>query len=121
VSNAVLEDKPLVSNADIQYYQESSATFALTKNIKAIIKDFTPSQGFAITVNSRPVYYGVFHPGYMSSIAFGIATIDPIISTTETSLGVQYVGFNNDAYWLSFDKRNDAAIIDAFRNSGRLR
>src|SRR5688572_21839900 len=86
ITDAKLEKKPLVANNDIEYYEQAQYLFKLKKNTKPLIKDFSKDRGFAVTVNDETVYYGLFHPTFLSSITFGVATIDPFAFTTESSV-----------------------------------
>jgi hypothetical protein len=121
ITDARLEKKPLVANDDIEYYEQAHYLFKLRKNIKPLIKDFSRDRGFAVTVNNETVYYGVFHPAFLSSLTFGVATIDPFGLTTESSVTVQYLNYDNNVQLAQLDKRNDPRILDALSATGRLR
>ena len=121
VTDVRLEKDPLVANSDIEYYEQGEYLFKLRNNIKPLIKDFSKDRGFAVTVNNETIYYGVFHPAFLSSITVGVATIDPFAFSTETSLRMQYVNYNNDAQLAQLDKRNDPRILNALSATGRLR
>jgi hypothetical protein len=120
ISNAVLNDTPLVANDEIAYYVASTASFGLKKNIKPVIQNFTHDHAFAVTVDKQPVYFGLFHPAYYSSMVFGLATIDPIL-TSETEMSIRYVTITGNTYLSSLDKRNDSRIINVLRATGILR
>ena len=121
VTDAKLEKQPLVANNDIEYYEQAQYLFKLKKNIRPLIKDFSKDRGFAVRVNNETVYYGVFHPAFLSSLTFGVATIDPFALTTETSVTVQYLNYDNNSQLAQLDKRNDPRILDALSVTGRLR
>ncbi len=121
ITDARLEKKPLVANGDIEYYEQAQYLFKLKKNIKPLIKDFSRERGFAVTVNDEAVYYGVFHPAFLSSLTFGLATIDPLALTTESSVTIQYLNYDNNVQLAQLDKRNDARILNALSATGRLR
>lgn len=121
ISNAVLADTPLVADKDIKLYTQSSATFSLTKNVKTVIKDYGADKAFAITLNKQPIYFGIFHPSYLSSIAFGLATIDPTLYTTENEITIQYATITGNSYLFQLDKRNDDRLINSLRVTGKLR
>ena len=120
ISNAVLEATPLVSDKAIEYYTQSTTTFKLKKDIKPIIEDYSTDKAFAVTVNGKAVYYGLFHPAYLSSLTIGLATIDPFLYN-EKELIVQFVEIEDNVDLQKLDKRNDERIITAFSSSGRLR
>lgn len=121
IENVVLEDQPLVTNTDILYYNQSTFTYKLDRNIQSRIANYGADKAFAVVVDGDPVYYGKFHPAYMSSIAFGIATIDPILLLNNNELTMRYVGVPNEPAFNLFDKRNDGRIIRALKNTDRLR
>jgi hypothetical protein len=120
ISNTRLEDKPLVANEDIQSYKQSTYTFRLSNNIQDAIRQFGPDKAFAVTVDKEPVYFGRFHPLYLSSIAFGIATISPGLSP-DKELKIDFVKLQGSTALERLDKRDDPRLIDALKASGRLR
>lgn len=121
ISDAVLEDAPLVADKDIAYYDQSTTSFKLKKDISASIKDLDLRHGFAVTVNSQPVYFGRIYPGYMEFIAFGVAIIDPLFYH-DNELKIRFpLVTNASAALLQQDKRNDDRITGALQASGRLR
>lgn len=120
ISNAVLAGSPLVADKDIAWYSAVNKTFGLKKDISSQLKDYGPDKAFAVTVNGEPVYYGVFHPAYLSSIVFGIATIDPFWVTGK-ELPIRYTLYDNNPALQRLDKRNEARLLAALQQSGRLR
>ena len=120
IKNAVLDIAPFVRNEDIIYYDQLIHMFKLNRDILPIIKDYGPDKAFAVTVNGEPIYYGHFHPAYMSSITVGVATIDPIIFY-HNELTISFVTILQSPALQLLDKRNDLRILNAFRATGRLR
>jgi hypothetical protein len=120
INNPVLEDTPFVRDDEIAYYDQQSRTFRIRTNIKQDVQTFGPDKAFAVTVNNDPVYYGRVHPAYLSSITFGIATIDPILTGTN-ELPMRYAFMDQVPALQQLDKRNDPRILNAFRATGRLR
>jgi hypothetical protein len=120
ISNAVLAETPLVADHDIRSYTRSTTTFNLKKDIKSIIKNYGPDKAFAVTVDKQVVYYGKFHPAYLSSITFGLATIDPIFYSNN-ELKIQFASIDRNSNLQQLDKRNDTLIINALSATGRLR
>ena len=121
ISNAVLEEKPLIRNDEIAAYETQTSTFALNTDVSARIKDLGPDKAFAVTVGNKPVYYGRFHPGYLSSMTIGLATIDPILLWPPLALSIRFVVIDGSTSLQALDKRNDNRILEALRASGRLR
>jgi hypothetical protein len=121
ITDAVLASTPIVNDRDIRYYRQSDHIFKLKRSIKEDIRNYGASTGFAVTVDKDPVYYGMFHPAYLSSITFGLATIDPIIFVNEDELRLSYVGMTGDPQMAQLDKRNDSRLLSALRATDRLR
>jgi hypothetical protein len=120
VTNASLASQPLVADNEIAWYQQSTTTFKLKKDIRPRLQNLGPDKAFAVTVNGDPVYYGRFHPGYMSSLVFGLATIDPI-SVHNNELTIYYVSLSGDPQLQALDKRNNDRLVKALQANGRLR
>jgi hypothetical protein len=121
ITDAKLEESPLVADREIEYYKQSEYLFKLKKNIRPLIRDFSKEKGFAVTVNDHVVYYGIFHPAFLSSITFGLATIDPFMFTTDNSVSMHYAMLDNNPQLAQLDKRNDPRFLAAMSASGRLR
>jgi len=120
ISNAVLSETPFIADQDIQFYTKSETTFQLTRDIKDIIKNYGPDKAFAVTVDNQPVYYGLFHPGYLNSMTIGVATIDPLF-TFNNQIKIEFVLINGSSGLLTLDNRNDDRLINSLRISGRLK
>lgn len=118
ITNAVLDDTALITDQDILFYTKATTTFTLRKDIKATIQDYGPDKAFAVTVDNQPVYYGKFHPIYLSSITFGMATIDPVFSNNELKI---YFATTEGNFFEQLDKRNDSRIINTLIATNRLR
>lgn len=119
ITNAIAEDVPLLTKTDIDYYTQSTSAFKLNRDIRPVIKDFNGGKGFVVVVNNEPVYYGLFHPGYLNSLTTGLAVIDPLFFfNNEMKIGfVTITGENLEQY----DKRNDPKLIKALSALGKLR
>jgi hypothetical protein len=120
IEEAVLQNAPLVADRDIRYYKPSNATFRLKKDIKPVIERYGPDRAFAVTVDGQPVYYGRFQPAYMSSVVYGLATIEPM-QMENNELKLHYVKWEGSPNLEQLDKRNDIRIIRALMASGRIR
>lgn len=121
ISNAIVADTPFVSNSEIRYYNKDTYTFRLDANVKERIKNYGPDKAFAVTVDGRPVYYGVFHPAYMSSMVYGLTYIDPIGLTANNSLPIIYIQINGSTTLQNLDRRNAGELLNALKESKRLR
>ncbi len=119
INNAILQDTPFVRDDEIRYYDQQARSFRIRTNIKQDVQTFGPDKAFAVTVNNTPIYYGRVHPAYLSSITIGIATIDPILTGTN-DLPIRFAFIDQLAILQQLDKRNDPAILNALRATGRL-
>jgi len=120
ISNAVLASTPLVPDNNILYYTKSTTTFKLKKDIKDIIKNYGSDKAFAVTVDNQPVYFGKIHPGFLSSMTIGVATIDPILYHNN-ELPIQFITITGSSSLLQLDKRNDSRIINVLKETDRVR
>lgn len=118
ISNAILEDTALVADNEIESYTQSTTTFQLRKDIRSIIQNYSTDKAFAVTVDNKPVYYGLFHSSYLSSITFGLATIDPFTSNQQLTINFTT---NGSSDLLHQDKRNDSRITNSLKTSQRLK
>lgn len=119
ISNAILDDTALIADEDIKFYTRANCTFTLRKNIQAIIQNYGPDKAFAVTVNDQPVYYGRFHPMYLSSLVYGLSTITPLLSNNK-ELKVDFINLGG-SFVDPLDKRNDVRIVNALKETRRLR
>lgn len=120
ITNAILEDTPLVADQDIQFYTKATTTFTLRKDIQTLIHNYGPDKAFAVTVDNQPIYYGKFHPLYLSSITFGIATIAPFLFNNN-ELKIDFTNIEGTSFLQQLDKRNDSRIINTLKATNRLR
>jgi hypothetical protein len=120
ITNAVLEDTALVGDPDIRFYTKATTTFALRKDIQTIIQNYGPDKAFAVTVDNQPVYYAKFHPLYLSSITFGVATTAPFLFNNK-ELKIDFATMQGSSFLNQLDKRNDSRIINTLKATSRLR
>jgi hypothetical protein len=120
ITSAVPDSTPWVSNEDIKAYSKATTTFILRKGIGTIIQNYGPDKAFVVMVDDQPVYYGVFHPLYLNSITFGMATISsPLFANNK--LKIDFATIEGNSFLQQLDKRNDIRIINALRETDRLR
>lgn len=62
ITDTVLADTPLVRNEDIISYNPKTATLYLRYNFNQTSGWIIPGEAFAVTLNKKPIYYGIFHP-----------------------------------------------------------
>lgn len=119
IRNAVLDITPLVSDQDIKVYVKATTTFVLKKDIQTIIQHYSQDKAFVVTVDNQPVYYGIFHPLYLSSINFGLATISPGQLNIH-ELKIDFPSIEGNSFLHQLDYRNDIRIINALKATNRL-
>lgn len=119
ITNAVLEDTPFVSDQDIIFYTKATTTFTLKNDVQATIQNYGQDKGFALTVDNQPIYYGRFHPMYLSSMTVGVATIAPSLNNKE--LQINFVNVEGNSFLQQLDKRNDSRILNSLKATKRLR
>ena len=120
IEDPVLHAEPLVKNSDILFYERSTSSLKLLRNIQPVLDTLDAFHAFAVTVDREPIYYGSFRPMYLSSILYGTATINPNY-LENNKLKIDFAYLDTYPFLETLDKRNDPRIIDAFRSSGRLR
>jgi hypothetical protein len=116
-ATAVLGNMPLLTNEDFLEYRKDDYDLKLTKDAYQKIKDLTPRTPFAITVNKKVIYYAIFMPSYMSSTCDQSITMDlRLENMIHLRLGYPWpIGAPVD------DERNNAELLTAFKNQGKLR
>jgi hypothetical protein len=119
IKNAILNDTPLLADEDIKYYTKENCTFTCRKDIQSLIQNYGHDKAFAVTVNSQVIYYGVFHPMYLSSFTYGVAIITPFLLQNK-ELRVDFTNLTG-TYVSQLDKRNDRRILEVFSATGRLK
>jgi hypothetical protein len=119
INNIVLADTPLVKDEQINSYLKSSFTFELATNLYPVIKNYGQGKAFAVTVDNKVVYAGLFRPSYLSSIILSMPYIDPILASNTLTIGLPTI--TGAGYTQPADKRNDIALINALIISGRLK
>jgi hypothetical protein len=119
-ATAVLQNKPLVLNDDILEYSDDEYTFQLKEDAHKKIKALMDRTPFAVTLNKRVVYYGIFKPGFSSSSCDHSITMDASWSAAgKISLTLGYPGLMQGV--TITDRRNDPALLLALKQQGKLR
>lgn len=118
ITNAVLENTAWVADRDILFYKRATTSFILRKKTQLNLQNYGPDKAFAVTVDDQPVYYGRFHPAYLSSISFGVATIS---SALNNELKIDFPSIEGNLFLQQLDKRNDSRLINSLKATNRLR
>jgi hypothetical protein len=119
ISNPVLSDAPFIANNAIIAYSQANRTFRLNRDVSKFFDNLNRTNAFAVTVNNQPVYYGVFHASYLSSLIFGLPTLDPL-RTNSRELPVNYIFLTGSSDLSKLDKRNDNQLMQALKASRRI-
>ena len=101
---------PVILNDDILSFNQNDATFVIKTDAAKKLK-FDLKEKFSLRVGSETVITGSFWPLFLSSLPDGV-----YIWASEATLRLGY----NDARTGKIDTRNDARLIKALKNSGRL-
>jgi hypothetical protein len=120
ITNAILNDSPLVRDKDIIAYDPSTTTFHLRRNLNETFKELKEDEAFAVTVNKKPIYYGFFHPCYLPDLKLGIATIEPSKAGIDKTLVIRYITTFYHLPLKRFDKRNNRTLLKTLKSSNRL-
>jgi hypothetical protein len=116
-STAVLQDTSIIKNQDILAYSRNNYQFKLTKSAiekVKIFRDFTP---FAVTVDRKVIYYGIFKPSFSSSSCDHSITMD-LDWVENIFLRLGYPGLPQGV--TIDDQRNNSLLIATLKNQGKL-
>lgn len=122
VATLVLEERPILSYADLKSYNAKDYYFKLTDAARERIEGMEHSvagTAFAVTANEEVVYTGYFLPSY-SSLAMQWIVIDPIFWHLSNRMYVN-LGYPGSMEGEEIpDLRNDDRILGIFRRDGNL-
>ncbi len=114
-------DSATIQNDDILEYEPGTCRFTLTPkgmlNVKNAFTDFEP---FAVTVDKRVIYYGIFKPSYSSASCDHSITMD-IDWENDRKIRMQ-LGYPGLLQGVNIDdQRNNQQLIGTLRNQHKLR
>ena len=119
-SLSVLDDKATIQNHDIVAYSNTDYQFTLANIAIERVKAFRDRTPFAVTVGKQVIYYGFFKPGISSSSCFNSITMD-LDWATGNKISLK-LGFPGQLQGVSIDdQRNNASLIAALKNQGKLK
>jgi len=116
-ATATLQADPLVPNSRILLYRQDDYQYFLDDLSYQSIKSLTPRTPFAVTVDKKVIFYGIYMPSIMSSTCGNSITMDILGTEKKIHLRLGYpwpMGSIDD-------QRNNPEIITAFRRQGKLR
>jgi hypothetical protein len=119
-----LNDEPIITYDDIEWYNSSTHTFKVTKSIADWLNNFkeNPIHGkaFAVALDKKVIYTGYFWAGY-SSAGCNWLVIDPLNYSGRNELIVR-LGYPGLIQGTSIkDNRNNAELIMTFECDNKLR
>jgi len=116
---SVLNATPLVRNQDIIDYSKGNHRFRLSAEAVAKVKDLNRIP-FALTVDKKVIYYGIFKPIYSSSSCEHSITMGQDgPGNNEVSVRL---GYPDGLVIASIeDKRNDGLLLSTLKKQGKLR
>jgi hypothetical protein len=115
---AVLEDLPIIGNDDILAYSEKDYTYAISASSFAKVKQLMDFVPIAMTVGGKIVFLGVYKPYTSSSTCYHSITAHYLLEN-QIKFQLGYPTLQNDI--TIDDQRNNSAIINALKISGRLK
>jgi hypothetical protein len=115
---AVLEDTPIIGNDDISSYSEKEYTYAISANSFAKVKQLMDFVPIAMTVGGKIVFLGVYKPYTSSSTCYHSITAHYLLEN-QIKFQLGYPTLQKDI--TIDDQRNNSAIINALKISGRLK
>jgi hypothetical protein len=116
---SVREDTPVVKNTDIFEYAAANYRFKLSDSSIQKINKFYDGTPFAVTVDKKIIYYGIFKPGFSSSSCDHSITMAVYFSTGEIRLNLGYPGSVPNSS--IDDQRNNSLLIATLKKQGKLK
>ena len=116
-ASVVLEDSPLVLNAEIRLYNQAEYFYYLDDIAIQKLKSLTPRTPLAVTVDKKVIFYGIYMPSIMSSTCGESITMD--LMPTEKKIFFR-LGYPWGMATID-DQRNNPVILSSFRNQRKLR
>ena len=124
LSHIEIEDQPFIGVNDIVTYNSATHEIILAddafKRVAALQTQISVyGKSFVVCVNRSPVYWGAFWTP-ISSVSFNGITIEiPMKSPGNNSITIN-PGYPSATYFKGEDPRNNAAVVGALRQAGKL-
>lgn len=117
-NSAVMQNTSIVKNEDIIEYVKAEYQFTLSataaQRIKALNND---GAAFAVTIDRKVIYYGIYKPYYSSSSCANSIIMSYPMSDNKITMSLGYAGTDNNIN----DQRNNPGIIATLTKQGKLR
>jgi hypothetical protein len=115
---AVLEDSPVIGNDDIISYSEKDYVYTISPKSYAKVRQLMDFVPIAMTVGGKVIFLGVYKPYTSSSTCYHSITAHFLLDN-QIKFQLGYPTLQNDI--TIDDQRNNPAIINALKVSGRLK
>jgi hypothetical protein len=115
---AVLEDSPVIGNDDIISYSEKDYVYTISPKSYDKVKQLMDFVPIAMTVGGKVIFLGVYKPYTSSSTCYHSITAHFLLDN-QIKFQLGYPTLQNDI--TIDDQRNNSAIINALKISGRLK
>jgi len=117
-----IEDKPVISVADIVRYHPRTHQMELTTSaFERISRLEVPVRGksFVVCVDRAPVYWGAFWTP-VSSMSFNGVTIWKPLGTQGPQAITLELGYPSSSFYRGEDPRNSPEVMDSLKEAGKL-
>ena len=111
-------DGMIVGTSDIDYYDASTCTFYLKKDLP-YLKNVFQGGSFSVYVDNTEIYKCNFIPVYSSSIPIGTYAYCSPFMYPDFILSIGFSSFSSDENNTIKDPRNDIRIINALKKYGQ--
>jgi hypothetical protein len=119
-SQVVLESSPFIKNEDFLQYNSHSYQFTLTGSAHEKLRKLPGRTPFAVTVDKKVIYFGVYMPLYMSSVCFNSITMaESWDQPAGISINLASPGTMGGAG--IDDQRNNPILLATLKSQGKLR
>jgi hypothetical protein len=117
ISSVEIGDTPLIGLDDIICYDSDSHELILTGSAFARYQDIEGA--FAVCVDRRPVYTGIFWNWFSSMSLDRIVILEKLSSENDNTLVIQ-AGYPGEDFYQGEDPRGDERIMNSLREVGKL-
>ena len=117
IDDVVIGDTPFIGPDDVICYDAGTHQLVLTDAAFARYQD--TEGAFAVCVDRRPVYTGVFW-NWFSSVSLDRIVALEQLSAEDRNIVVIQAGYPDAGFYHGTDPRNDESIVNSLREAGKL-
>jgi hypothetical protein len=123
--NLLMEDKPIISIADIIVYKKDTHEIELVpasyERLKqSIIADAIGGPLFAVCLDKKPIYVGAFWASISSQSFDGVVIRDIWYKSKDCNIIKLSLGYPNEGFFKGEDPRPNSAIFHFLEKAGKL-